>query len=96
VHVDLKAAGLAPNSTHAVHIHSGTCRAQGDVAYPLPDLTTDAAGNATLSATVDNVNSPPPAHGWYLNVHLGPMKQILNAGTPTLLFAPILCGDITP
>jgi CHRD domain len=94
--VDLKAGGLSPNSAHAVHIHSGTCRAQGDVAYPLPDLTANATGDATLSATVTNVTTPPPAHGWYLNVHLGPMSQILAAGKPTLLFAPILCGDITP
>ena len=92
--VALKVSGLAPNTAHAVHVHSGSCRAQGDVLYALPDLQADAAGDATASTTVPNVGSAPPATGWYVNVHLGPMSKILNGNNPTLLFAPILCGDV--
>jgi hypothetical protein len=94
LHVALQASALPPNSAHAVHLHAGSCKAQGDVIYPLPDLHSDTAGNASLTATVNNVNSPPPATGWYLNVHLGAMSQILDGNKPTLLFAPILCGNI--
>ena len=93
--VDVKASGLDPNSVHAVHIHKGSCAAQGDVLYPLPDLKADGSGNASLTATVDNAATAPPATGWYLNVHRGPMSQILNDNAPTLLFAPILCADVT-
>jgi Cu/Zn superoxide dismutase len=93
--VTVTASGLAPNTAHAVHIHSGSCSTQGDVLHPLPDLQTDAAGNGSLTTMVSNVNSPPPASGWYVNVHMGPMSQILQGNNPTLLFAPILCGDLT-
>ncbi|MFD9663106.1 CHRD domain-containing protein [Rhodococcus sp. NPDC059968] len=93
--VEVKATGLQPDSGHAVHVHSGSCAAQGDVVYPVPDLQADGAGEATTTTTIDNVGTPPPATGWYVNVHMGPMSQILNGSTPTLLFAPILCGDVT-
>ena len=92
--VQVTATGLPPDTGHAVHIHSGSCLAQGAVMYPLPDLTADGSGNASLTTTVDNVDSPPPDTGWYVNVHLGPMSQILENNSPTLLFAPILCGDV--
>jgi hypothetical protein len=92
--VAITATALPPNSAHSVHIHSGTCQAQGDVLYPLPDLRTDATGAGSVSTTVSNVNTAPPATGWYVNLHLGPMSQILNGSQPTLLFAPLLCGDL--
>jgi hypothetical protein len=92
--VDLTATGLPANSAHAAHIHSGSCNAQGDVLYPLPDLQADASGKATLSTTVQNVPKAPPASGWYVNVHMGPMAQILSGGNPTMLFAPILCANV--
>ncbi|MDT7716142.1 MAG: hypothetical protein QOH09_2134 [Pseudonocardiales bacterium] len=91
--VEIKARGLPPNSAHAAHIHSGSCIAQGAVLYPLPDLQANASGDASVTTAVNNVNSAPPATGWYVNVHMGPMSQILNGNSPTLLFAPILCGD---
>ncbi|WP_297611942.1 CHRD domain-containing protein [Nocardia sp.] len=94
--VVLNASGLPAGSAHAVHIHSGSCAAQGAVLYPLPDLQANDAGDASLTATVDNVATAPPATGWYVNVHMGAMSQILDAaGNPTLLFAPILCADVT-
>ncbi|MGH3844917.1 MAG: CHRD domain-containing protein [Pseudonocardiaceae bacterium] len=92
--VQIKATGLAPNSAHAEHIHSGSCLTQGAVVYPLPDLQANTSGEASVSTTLNNVNAAPPATGWYVNVHLGPASQILHGNTPTLLFAPILCGDV--
>jgi Cu/Zn superoxide dismutase len=95
LNVGVTVTGLLPNSAHATHIHSGSCRKQGDVVYPLPDLKADSTGRATLTSTITGVNSLPPASGWYLNVHFGPMSQILDsAGQPTMAFAPILCGDM--
>lgn len=91
--VGIKAAGLVPNSVHAVHIHDGSCVRQGAVAYSLPDLKVDASGNAAETTTIA-VSGPPPATGWYVNVHFGSMQQILQDGKPTMLFAPILCGDV--
>jgi hypothetical protein len=93
--VGLTVNGLPPNTAHAAHIHSGSCSKQGDVVHALPDLRADATGRASLTTTIPNVASPPPATGWYLNLHFGPMNQILDpTGKPTMLFAPILCGDI--
>ncbi|MBU3061490.1 CHRD domain-containing protein [Nocardia sp. NEAU-G5] len=94
LHVDLTATGLPANSAHAVHIHKGTCAAQGDVVYPLPDLQADASGKGTVSTTVQNVTTAPPATGWYVNVHMGPMSQILAGDKPTMQFAPILCANV--
>ncbi|MGH3856647.1 MAG: CHRD domain-containing protein [Pseudonocardiaceae bacterium] len=94
VHVEIKARGLPPKSAHAAHIHAGSCRTQGAVLYPLPDLQANASGEASMTTTVTNVTAPPPT-GWYVNVHMGPMNQILNGNSPTLLFAPILCGDVS-
>ncbi|MFD0921433.1 CHRD domain-containing protein [Saccharopolyspora rosea] len=92
--VDVQAYGLSPNRGHAMHIHAGSCVAQGDVVYPLPDLRTDRGGRASETTILHNVSSAPPARGWYLNVHMGAANEIQLDSTPTLLYAPILCGDI--
>ena len=92
--VGLKASGLAPNSAHAAHIDSGSCLTQGAVIYPLPDLHADTTGDASVTITLNNVNSAPPASGWSLNVQMGSTSQIFYDNKPTFLFAPILCGDI--
>ncbi|MEV0945622.1 CHRD domain-containing protein [Rhodococcus sp. NPDC049939] len=94
--VEVSASGLQPDSAHAVHVHSGSCAAQGDVVYPLPDMQADGSGEATVSTTIDNVDSAPPASGWYVNVHMGSSDEVTDSdGNPTMLFAPILCGDVT-
>ncbi len=92
--VAVQASGLPPNSSHAVHIHSGSCMTQGDVLYPLPDLRADRSGRASVTTILHNIQSAPPARGWYLNVHMGAANEIQQGSTPTVLFAPILCGDI--
>jgi len=63
--------GLAPNSSHAARIHTGSCAQQGNVLYALPNITADASGKATLTHTIQNVAGGLPANGWYLNVHDG-------------------------
>lgn len=92
--VDLNATGLPANTGHAVHIHSGSCTAQGPVVYPLNDLMADASGNASGTSTVTAVMTAPPASGWYLNIHMGSSATILSNGNPTLVFQPILCVDL--
>lgn len=87
--VVLDVTGLKPSSSHAVHIHLGSCASQGPVIHPLPSLTADAGGHATLTATVSNVGSIPSGT-WYLNIH---RTTAVTAGQTD--FDPILCGDIT-
>jgi hypothetical protein len=93
--VRVSATGLRPNSRHAAHVHSGSCRVQGPVVDPLPDLVAGPRGAATSQTTLRNVTSPPAAQGWYVNVHEGDMNQILVDGKPGLLFQPVLCGSTT-
>lgn len=93
--VDVKASGLVPGSAHAEHIHAGSCAAQGAVVHALTDLTADSSGNAHVVTVLQNIDTAPPASGWYLNLHMGSMNTILSGGQPTLLFQPILCADVT-
>lgn len=44
--------GLAPNSAHAGHIHSGSCDNLGPVVVPLQEITADAGGTGTMTTTV--------------------------------------------
>jgi len=91
--VDISARGFVPGSTHAAHIHQGTCQAQGSVVYMLPDLVADASGNIHVTRTLTGVTTPPTS-GWYLNIHLGDSNHILAGGNPTLAFQPLLCGNV--
>jgi hypothetical protein len=88
LNVSIDATGLAPSSSHAVHLHLGQCASQGTVVHPLPTLTADANGHATLTASVPNVASIPLGT-WYLNVH-----RTVTVGTGQTDFDPILCGDV--
>ena len=90
----LTATGLAPSSAHAAHIHLGSCQTQGPVKYPLDTVTANASGSASVTTVFKKVASGPPAGGWYVNLHMGSPNQILSSGKPTLLFAPILCGNV--
>lgn len=94
--VHVTAHGFVPGSSHAAHIHEGSCEAQGAVVYALPDLVADSNGRISSTATISNVTSPPPATGWYLNIHRGTSSNImLPNGDPALAFRPLLCGDIS-
>ncbi len=86
--VMIDVSGLEPSSSHAVHIHKGSCASQGAVVHALPPLTADATGHATLSATVTGVSAIPEGV-WYLNIH-----RVTTIATGQTDFDPILCGDI--
>ena len=86
--VKLTLSGLASNSMHPAHIHSGSCASQGAVVYPLTNVVADASGSASVTTTINNVSSIPSS-GWYVNVHRGP-----GLSTQTE-FDPIACGDVT-
>lgn len=85
--VKLTLSGLAPNSKHAAHIHSGSCESQGAVVYPLPPVAADASGNASATDTIPNVSSIPSS-GWYVNIH-----HSTDLSTQTG-FDPIACGNV--
>lgn len=86
--VKLTVINLEPNSSHAAHIHTGSCASQGPVVYPLMTVTADASGNASVTTTINNVSSIPSS-GWYVNVH-----HSTDLSTQTG-FDPIACGDVT-
>jgi hypothetical protein len=80
--------GLAPNSTHPSHIHTGSCSNQGNVIYPLQNIAVDAHG-VGMATTMVSVPNGIPASGWYVNVHNGPGLS------PSDQFLPIVCGDVS-
>ena len=86
--VKVALTGLAPNSMHPEHIHSGTCAKQGSVVYPLTMLVADGSGKAVSNTTIQNVITIP-ASGWYVNIH---DSNDLSTQTG---FDPIACGDVT-
>ena len=86
--VKLTLSSLQPNSSHAAHIHAGSCESQGAVVYPLQNVVADASGNANVTTTITNVSSIPRSN-WYVNVHYS-----TNLSTQTG-FDPIACGNVT-
>jgi len=89
--VTVTVTGLEPTSTHAVHIHTGSCQSQGGIVHGFPTdkyLKADGSGKATESVMFDNVTSIPTS-GWYVNVHRGTNMQ------SSIDFDPIACGDVT-
>jgi hypothetical protein len=86
--VAVDVTGLRPSSSHAMHIHMGSCESQGAVVHGLPPLVADATGKATLTTTVKGV-ATIPVGSWYLNIHRDTM-----IGQGQTDFDPILCGDI--
>ena len=93
VSVRVVAAGLVPSSAHAVHIHFGSCRQQSGVLYSVGDVMSNGSGAVNATKTISGVRVAPPAHGWYADIHEGSTASLETGGQPTLLFAPILCGD---
>jgi CHRD domain len=87
--VKLTLSGLQPGSSHAAHIHAGSCESEGAVIYPLSNVVADASGKSISTTAIKNVSSIP-ARGWYVNVHYS-----TDVATQTG-FDPIACGDVTP
>ncbi|HEX6121799.1 MAG TPA: CHRD domain-containing protein [Ktedonobacterales bacterium] len=86
--VRLWMTGLAPNSRHPAHIHTGSCARTGGVLYTLPTVYANSAGNAAYTTTLYNVRKGIPRSGWSINVHNGPNLS------PAVQFQPIACGNI--
>jgi hypothetical protein len=85
--VKISLTGLAPNSIHPAHIHSGSCAKQGPEVYPLQNVVADAHGVGSSTTTLKNVTTVSPS-GWYLNVHNGPGMMASDQ------FLPIACTDL--
>ncbi|WAH39503.1 CHRD domain-containing protein [Alicyclobacillus dauci] len=66
--VIVTASGLAPNSVHPEHIHSGTTTKTGPIVYALGDLTANKSGDATATTVIKGVKSIPTS-GWVINIH---------------------------
>ena len=86
--VKLTLSGLQPGSSHAAHIHTGSCESQGAVIYPLSNVIADASGKSISTTTIKNVSSIP-GRGWYVHVHYS-----TDIATQTG-FNPIACGNVT-
>jgi CHRD domain len=87
--VNLYAQGLAPNSSHAVHIHAGSCNATGKVLYDMSPLVANAHGVAQKTISFKGIHDIP-ASGWTINVH-----YTTDLSTQTG-YNPILCGNVVP
>jgi hypothetical protein len=86
--VTIKLTGMAPNSSHISHVHTGACAKPGGIAYALQQVVADSSGAATVTSTV-SVDYAIPAGGWYVNVHHGP-DFTAPANGPS-----ISCGDLS-
>ncbi|GAC1558413.1 MAG: hypothetical protein NVS9B9_13720 [Ktedonobacteraceae bacterium] len=86
--VTISLVGLAGNSTHPAHIHIGDCDDNGAILYPLKDVVANAAGVATGSTVIHDVEGGIPANGWYINVHNGPTLATHAAAIA------ITCGNV--
>ncbi len=91
--VTVRATGLPPNTSHAAHVHLGSCASQGSIKYDLKDIVVGSTGSGVSKTVFHNVTSPLPKTGWYVNVHFGSSKQIVANGSPTIYFQPVLCGS---
>ncbi|GCE31771.1 hypothetical protein KDA_72550 [Dictyobacter alpinus] len=85
--VEMNVRGLAPNSTHDAHLHSGTCKNIGNVVYDLGTLTATSQGTASLTKTFKNVTSIPE-NDLAAQVHYG---TNLNDQAQ---YNPIMCGNV--
>jgi hypothetical protein len=90
----LQMVGLTPGSTHAMHIHQGSCADQGDVLVPFDDVTADKTGAINTSVQSDQPSANGLAAGTLLNIHLAPSPQMGPPGSQT--YMPIACADINP
>jgi hypothetical protein len=90
----LQMVGFTPGSSHAMHIHQGSCAAQGDVLVPFPDVTANDGGAIDTTVTSSQPSAAGLAAGTFLNIHLAPAAQMGAPGS--LGYTPISCADITP
>jgi len=94
VSAKLQMVGFTPGSSHAMHIHQGSCAAQGDVLVPFPDVTANDGGAIDTTVSSSQPSAAGLAAGTFLNIHLAPAAQL--GGPGSLGYTPISCADITP
>jgi hypothetical protein len=93
--VTVTATGVSPG-LHAVAIYTGGCVAQGRVRYRMFDLFANGRGVIWHQVRViSRVFTPVPSRGWYLTIHQGSSRDIFFRGRPTILYRPLLCGDVS-
>ena len=94
VSVRLQMAGFTPGSSHAMHIHQGSCTAQGAVLVAFPDVTADEHG--VIDTTVTGLQPSPAgvAAGTLLNIHLASGAELGDPGS--LGYTPISCANTAP
>ncbi|BCL77920.1 hypothetical protein ccbrp13_03850 [Ktedonobacteria bacterium brp13] len=85
--VQFTAHGLVPNSSHAAHLHAGTCQQIGKILYDLSPIQADSKGNATKTMTFSHVSSIPN-NGLAAQVHYG--TDLSKQET----YNPIMCGNV--
>jgi|ERR671925_242295 hypothetical protein len=84
--LDVKVSGLAADSNHVSHIHSGSCQQPGLILFALRPVVADATGVAEARSQV-NATYPPKSGHWYVVIHAGPDMQGSNA-------TYLLCGNL--
>src|SRR5438876_12133668 len=68
--VTIKLTGMAANSSHISHVHTGSCAKNGGIAYALRQVLADSSGAATVTSTVPAEYSIPSG-GWCVKVPRG-------------------------
>ena len=86
--IKVVADALDSSSRQTAEVHSGSCRAEGQVLYRLNDLVANAQRHGDVTSTIAKVLQPPPATGWYIVISANP-----SAGGQVRPH-PILCGDL--
>jgi hypothetical protein len=56
--VSIKLSGLGPNSSHASHVHIGSCASPGGMAYALLQVIADSHGEPTATTSVSCADLP--------------------------------------
>lgn len=84
--IELVISGLAADSSHVSHVHSGSCQQPGGILYALNQVVADGTGAADTRTTIQ-AKYPPASGHWYVVVHAGPDMQGANA-------TYLLCGNL--
>ncbi len=84
--IEVVITGLAPDSAHVSHVHTGSCQKQGGIIFALNQVIADGTGAADTKSTVQ-AHYPPASGHWYVVVHAGPDMQGANANY-------LLCGNL--
>ncbi|HEV2218386.1 MAG TPA: hypothetical protein VGV88_12540 [Candidatus Dormibacteraeota bacterium] len=84
--IELIITGLAADSSHVSHVHSGSCQQPGGIIYALNQVVADGTGAADTRSTIQ-AKYPPASGHWYVVVHAGPDMQGSNA-------TYLMCGNL--